>query len=272
MNTEKKRHNQFEDILSLAKEAAIFGAKVHWKGFEKDIAAQIKSSELDLVCEIDVETEKIIVERILRERPNDTIVGEEGNNHQGNSGVCWIIDPLDGTVNYLHRFPAFGISIGVEVDGIGVAGVVFDTFHRQIYSAVIDKKANCDGEIISVSDCSSVKNALIGTGFLPNRKIRVWQGKILTEILPNVLDIRRSGSPIIDLCRVASGVIDGFYEFGLRKWDYSAGSVIAQAAGAKVTILPFENEATPLIVVSAPKIHEELLEMILKSWEKQINY
>ncbi len=272
MNTEKLRQNQFEDLLSLAKEAAICGADVHRKGFEKNIAAQIKSSELDLVCEIDVETEKVIVERILRERPNDMIIGEEGNNHQGNSGVCWIIDPLDGTVNYLHRFPAFGISIGIEIDGNGVVGVVYDTFHKQIYSAIIGEKAICDGEIISVSDCSSVKNALIATGFLPNREIRVWQGKILTEILPNVLDMRRSGSPIIDLCRVASGVIDGFYEFGLRKWDYSAGSVIAQAAGAKVTILQFENEANPLIVVSTPKIHEELLEMILKSWEKQMIY
>lgn len=268
MNTEKLRQNQFENILSLAKEAATCGAEVHWKGSKKYIAAQIKSSESDLVCEIDVETEKIIVERILRERPNDTIIGEEGNNHQGNSGVCWVIDPLDGTVNYLHRYPAFGISIGIEIDGIGVAGVVYDTFHNRIYSAIIDKQANCDGEIISVSDCSSVKNALVGTGFLPNREIRVRQGRILTEILPNVLDVRRSGSPIIDLCRVASGALDGFYELGLRKWDYSAGSVIARSAGAKVTILPSESEENSLIVASAPKIHEELLELVLKSREK----
>ena len=259
MNTEKNRQIDFEDILFLAKEAAICGAEIHRKGFEKDVSAQTKTSELDLVCEIDIETEKVIVRRILQERPNDTIIGEEGNNHQGNSGVCWIIDPLDGTVNYLHRYPAFGISVGVEVDNVGVVGVVYDTFHQQIYSGIIDDKAMCDDEKISVSSCDSLQNALIATGFLPNREIRVRQGKILTEILPNVLDIRRSGSPIIDLCRVASGVIDGFYEFGLKKWDIAAGSVIAQAAGAKVTILPFENEANSLIVASAPNIHEELL-------------
>ena len=125
----------------------------------------------------------------------------------------------------------------------------------------------CDSEKILVSNCDSLQNALIATGFLPNREIRILQGKILAEILPNILDIRRSGSPIIDLCRVASGVIDGFYEFGLKKWDIAAGSVIAQAAGAKVTILPSENEASSLIVASTPNIHDELLESVLKAVE-----
>ncbi len=265
MNTKKTRQIDFQDILLLAKEAAIGGAEIHHKGFKKDVSAQTKTSELDLVCEIDVETEKVIVKRILEKRPNDTIIGEEGNNQHGNSGVCWIIDPLDGTVNYLHRYPAFGISVGVEVDNVGVVGVVYDTYHQQVYSGLVDDKAMCDEEKISVSDCDSLQNALIATGFLPNREIRVRQGKILTEILPNVLDIRRSGSPIIDLCRVASGVIDGFYEFGLKKWDIAAGSVIAQAAGAKVTVLPFENEANSLIVASAPIIHEEFIELVLNA-------
>ncbi|MGI9055534.1 MAG: inositol monophosphatase family protein [Pyrinomonadaceae bacterium] len=268
-----KRNNlfqiDFESLLLLAKEAATKGALIHRNGLAKSISAQTKSSRLDLVCEVDIETEKVIVEHILNERPDDSIIGEEGYNRNGNSGVCWIIDPLDGTVNYLHRYPAFGISIGVEIDKIGAIGVVYDTFQERIYTGIIDNQAKCDGETIFVSNCSSLENALITTGFLPNREIRTLQGEILTDILPNVLDIRRSGSPIIDFCRVASGVIDGFYEFGLKKWDVSAGSVIAQASGAKVTTLAVNDKTIEsLIVASAPEIHQQLLELVINSWEK----
>ena len=268
MNTVETPQNDLEELLQLAKEIAISGAVVHRSGLEKVISAHTKSTELDLVSEIDIETERVIVENILRKRPNDSIIGEEGNNHSGNSGICWIIDPLDGTVNYLHHYPAFGISIGIEVDNVGVVGVVYDTYREQMYCGSIDRKAVCDGKNISVSDCDFMQSALIGTGFLPNREVRVLQGKILAEVLPNVLDIRRSGSPVIDLCRVASGVLDGFYEFGLKKWDISAGGIIAQSADAKVTILPVGDVTNPLIVVSTPKIHEELLELVLKAWKK----
>ncbi len=268
MKSNKFIQNDFESILRLTKEATMKGVLVHRKGLAKVISAKTKSSDLDLVCEVDIETEKVIVEHILKERPDDTIIGEEGNNHKGNSGISWIIDPLDGTVNYLHRFPAYGISIGVEIDNIGVVGVVYDTSQEQIYTGIIDNQSKCGEESIFVSDCSSLQNALIATGFLPNREIRTLQGKVLTDVLPNVLDIRRNGSPIIDFCRVASGVIDGFYEFGLGKWDISAGSIIAQAAGAKVTTLPINNKtADSLIVASAPKIHKQLLELVLNSWE-----
>lgn len=268
MDIDKIQQIDLQKIFHLAKQLAISAAVVHRKGLEKHISVQTKSTSLDLVSEIDIETQKVIVERILQERPNDSIISKEGNNYQGSSGVCWIIDPLDGTVNYLHGFPAYGISIGVEIENIGVVGVVFDTYHQQIYTGIIDKQAMCDNENISVSNCGSLQNALVATGFLPDRKTRTLQGKLLTEILPDVQDIRRSGSPVIDLCRVASGVIDGFYEFGLKKWDISAGSIIAQAAGAKVSIIKVEGELNPLTVASTPKIHEQLLEMVLQSWEK----
>lgn len=260
--------NDVEEILALAREAAIKGAAIHHQGFTRRISAQIKSSDMDLVTEIDSETERIIIEYILQARPDDAIIAEEGTNHSGTSGVCWIIDPLDGTVNYLHRYPAFGISIGVEINNIATAGVVYDTYNDKICSAAIDKQAFCDGKPISISDCRALSVALIATGFLPNREIRNYQGRILSEILPHVRDIRRSGSPVIDFCRVAQGKIDGFYEFGLGKWDIAAGSVIAQAAGAMVTLLTLESEISPLVVASSPKIHDQLIELVLKSWKK----
>jgi myo-inositol-1(or 4)-monophosphatase len=253
--------NDLDDILFVATGAVAKGAIVHHAGFKLSLLPQTKSSEMDLVTEIDFETEQVIISYILERRQNDTIISEEGNNHFGNSGVCWIIDPLDGTVNYLHRYPAFGISAGVEINGIGTVGVIHDTYYNNIYSAIIDKKAMCNGETVSVSACISLKNALVATGFLPNPGIRRYQGRILSEILPYVRDIRRSGSPIIDFCRIASGNLDGFYEFGLRKWDIAAGSIIARTAGAKVTILPSMDELNPLVVASAPKIHDELLEL-----------
>lgn len=265
----KFTQNDFEIILQIAKEAVINGSSVHRNGLLKTISARTKTSELDLVCDVDAETEKVIVEHILQQRPDDTIIGEEGSNYVGSSGVCWIIDPLDGTANYLRRFPVFGISVGVEVDNMGVVGVIYDTFQERIYTGIIDNQAKCGEETIFVSKCDSLQNALIATGFLPDRKIRKLQGTILTEIIPNILDIRRSGSPVLDFCRVASGKLDGFYEFGLKKWDVSAGSIIAQAAGAKITTLPINDETiNPLIVVSAPEIHEQLLESVLNSWEK----
>jgi myo-inositol-1(or 4)-monophosphatase len=260
--------NDFGEILAVAREAAIEGAAVHHQGLTRHIGAQIKSSDMDLVTEIDSETERVIVEYILQARPDDTIIAEEGTFHLGKSGVCWIIDPLDGTVNYLHRYPAFGISIGVEIENTGAIGVIYDTFNDKIYSGAIDKQAACDDEPISVSGCAELKNALISTGFLPNSQIRGHQCMILSEILPHIRDIRRSGSPVIDFCRVASGETDGFFEFGLGKWDIAAGSVIAQAAGAKVTLLSLESKISPLVLASAPKIHDELLELALKSWER----
>ena len=258
--------NYLDSILNIAKEAAIVGAEIHESGFLKKQIPRTKSSAMDLVTEIDAETEKAIIEYILERRPDDSVIAEEGNNRSGKSGVCWIIDPLDGTVNYLHSYPAFGISIGVEVNENAAVGVAYDTFHKQIYSAVVDRQAFCGEDVLTVSGCDSLEKALIATGFLPNPEIRRKQCEILSGVLPFVRDIRRSGSPVIDICQVASGKLDGFYEFGLGKWDFAAGIVIARAAGAEITILPVENNRlNSLLVVSTPKIHEQLLDLILTS-------
>lgn len=220
------------------------------------------------MSEIDLETEQVMVGHILRERPGDGILSEEGTNRSGHTGVCWILDPLDGTTNYLCGYPAFGIAVGVEINGQGVVGVVHDTYHNRAYAGAVGQGATCDGKSITVSACTSLETALIATGFFPDRTIRRHQGAVLTELLPRVRDIRRSGSPILDLCGVASGRTDGFYECGLRQWDITAGTVIARAAGAKVTSLSQQEPISPLLVASAPGIHDGLLELIVASWQQ----
>ncbi len=257
-----------DELLGLAKRVAAAGAAIHRQGFGRPLATRSKSSETDLVSEIDIETEHVLVAGILQERPEDAIVSEEGAHRPGRTGVCWILDPLDGTTNYLYGYPAFGVAVGVEVDGQGVVGVVHDTYHDRVYAGSVDRAATCDGEPITVSASTRLETALIATGFLADREIRRRQGLIVAEMLPRVRDIRRSGSPILDLCGVASGTIDGFYEFGLGRWDIAAGAVIAAAAGAKVAIMPHQGLASPLVVASTPSIHEALLESVFASWKR----
>lgn len=256
-----------DELLRLAKMIAAAGAAVHRQGFGRPLATRAKSSETDLVSEVDLETERVLISYIRRERPEDAIISEEGSNQPGQSGVCWILDPLDGTTNYLYGYPAFGIAIGIELDGEGVVGVVHDTYHDRVYAGVIGRGATCDEKPITVSTSTRLETALIATGFLPDRTIRRRQGAILTEVLPRVRDIRRSGSPILDLCGVASGQTDGFYEFGLGRWDIAAGAVIARAAGARVTLFPQQELPRPLLVASAPGIHDALVALLSSLWQ-----
>jgi len=260
--------DEVDKLLQLAQQVAAAGAVVHQQGFGRALSPRAKSSEIDLVSEIDLETEQVMVAHILRERPRDGIISEEGTNRLGQSDVCWILDPLDGTTNYLYGYPAFGIAVGVEINGHGVAGIVYDTSSNHLYAGAIERGATCDSEPIMVSACSRLETALIATGFLPDRRIRWQQGVVLAEVLPQVRDVRRSGSPILDLCGVACGRLDGFYEWGLGRWDITAGAVIAKAAGATVTVLPQQGSPSPLLVASTPGIHAVLLEVVSSIWKR----
>ena len=145
---------------------------------------------------------------------------------------------------------------------------MYDTSSNHLYAGAIERGATCDNEPITVSACSRLETALIATGFLPDRSVRWQQGVVLAEVLPRVRDIRRSGSPILDLCGVACGRVDGFYKWGLGCWDIAAGAVIAKAAGATVTVLPQQDSPTPLLVACTPGIHDELLEVVSSAWKQ----
>ena len=196
--------------------------------------AATKSSPTDLVTAADRAAEALIIEGILTARPHDGIAGEEGGSRAGTSGVVWHIDPIDGTTNYVYGIPAFAVSIGVEADGELVAGAVFHPSRGCMYHAVRGGGAWRDGERLHASPLTDLATALVATGFAYRPERRRHQAGVLAEVLPRIRDIRRFGSAALDLCAVASGEVDAYWEQGLNHWDLAGGTVIAREAGALV--------------------------------------
>lgn len=182
-----------------------------------------KSSPTDLVTAADHAAERYIFERLSRERPDDSIVSEEGSHRLGSSGISWVVDPLDGTINFVYGIPQWCVSIGIE--GEIRAGVVHDPVKRETFT---------DADQLEPSAKTNLEESLIGTGFAYSSEVRERQAAILTKILPKVRDIRRAGSCALDLAWVACGRLDGFFEEGTNHWDVSAGIALVEAAGGSV--------------------------------------
>ncbi len=218
-----------------------------------------KTSATDLVSDADRASEVLIVSGILAVRPDDAILAEESASQPGTSGVRWVIDPLDGTTNYLYGLPAWVVSIAAEVDGVTEVGVVADPVHREVYSAVRGGGAWCNGVPISVSAATTLGTSLIGTGFAYRSARRAEQAAALPRLLPMVRDVRRMGAAALDLCLVACGRLDGYFETGLQPWDMAAGVLIATEAGAIVCGYDGRAPSTASVVASAPGISGELL-------------
>ena len=259
--TGTKQVDLFE-LLTLAKQTAALGAAIHREGMGAEHRVATKSTRTDLVTEIDREAENTMVKALVKARPDDAIVAEEGSARDGKTGVRWIIDPLDGTVNYVYGYPAFAVSICAEVDGKYRVGVVHDSFHGRVYAGILGHGANCDGVPIRVNPVAELSDALLGTGFSYHAAARARQGEQLARVLPRARDIRRSGSAAIDLCLLATGQIDAYYEAGLNPWDYAAGGVIATEAGARVMAFFPKSGPVPLIVAGNPRISEKLFDLL----------
>lgn len=260
-------------LLELARYAARLAAAVHSDAIERcNFQIHTKTSTADLVTEIDREAERKIVAAIRAVRPNDEIVGEEGSNFRGDSGVRWIIDPLDGTTNFVHRYPAHSVAVGVEIDRRRIIGVVHDTFSHRVYSGIVGQGATCDGHPIAVRNEEELSRALVGTGFLPNADVRRLQADLLREIMPRVRDIRRSGCPSLDICSVAAGRLDAFYECGLGQWDIAAAAAIAEAAGATVHLLHSDVLPNPLLVVANAELATSLTSVLAEAGVVQSDY
>jgi myo-inositol-1(or 4)-monophosphatase len=187
-----------------------------------------------MVTTADRAAEALITESIRAARPDDAIAGEEGTDHDGTTGVLWHVDPIDGTTNYVYSIPAFAVSIGVEVNGLMVAGAVYDPSRRQLYRAVVGDGAWRDDDRITCSSRTDLATSLAATGFSYQPERRRHQAQVLSEVLPRIRDIRRFGSAALDLCAAACGEVDAYWEQGLNQWDLAAGSVIAREAGAVV--------------------------------------
>jgi len=218
---------------------------------------ETKSTGTDMVTEIDRASEALIG-RLLRDaRPGDGLLAEEGTARESTTGVRWIADPLDGTTNYLYGFPAFGVSIAAELDGLVVAGAVHDPTHDETFSAALGAGAACNDIAMRIVGPPTLATALIGTGFSYDRERRREQAMVLPRVLPNVRDIRRAGAAALDLCWVGLGRLDAYYEWGLAPWDWAAGSLIASEAGARVGRLPDDT-----VVAAPPHLFDELVELL----------
>ncbi|GAB93358.1 inositol monophosphatase family protein [Gordonia rhizosphera] len=232
-------------------------------------AVSLKSTPTDPVTLADTETEQLIRSELSARRPDDEILGEEaGGSVQVPSGVRWVIDPIDGTVNFMYGVPAYAVSVAAQVDGRSVAGAVVDVARAITYSAALGSGAFIDtGQGRTPMCCNridSVDLALVATGFSYDARRRAAQGAIIAELLPRVRDIRRIGAAALDLCMVASGAVDAHFEHGLSPWDWAAGGLIAAEAGARVITPPPDSRSSdghPTIAV-APGIADAFIGML----------
>ena len=220
-----------------------------------------KISDTDLVSDADRAAEKLVVGAITAVFPDDAIVGEEGASSSGTTGRGWVIDPIDGTTNYVYGIDAFCVSIGVQDEEGPLVGCVYDPVRDQTFTATRGGGAALDGQPIRPSPVTRLGQALVGTGFSYRADQREWQARVISRLLPRVRDIRRIGSAALDLCWVAAGRLDAHVERGLAPWDHAAAALIAAEAGASVR-RPEENESWGLVMAGAPGISAELFDLV----------
>lgn len=221
-----------------------------------------KSSPTDPVTVVDTETERLLRERLAELRPGDVVVGEEEGGAADIRGgrPTWVLDPIDGTVNFLYDIEAYAVSVGVQVDGASVAGAVANVSTGEVFSAAKGHGATVRRGGVSIPlRCNQVADlsmALVGTGFAYDRDRRSAQAESLARLIPEVRDVRRIGSCALDLCMVAAGRLDAYYEDGVHVWDWAAGALIAAEAGAWLR-LPSADGTSELIAAAAPGIVEQ---------------
>ena len=236
-----------EDLLGLALDVAREAAALVRDRRRGSVSvAATKTSDIDVVTQADRDSEELIRHRISAARPHDGFLGEEGHDEPGTSGVRWVVDPIDGTVNFLYDLPQYAVSIAAERDGVVVAGVVIDVAAGTEYTAVrrggpdgtTSEESARDGEPIRVRGEVPLAQRLVATGFNYVAETRALQAAAVARLLPQIRDIRRMGSCALDLCHVAEGVVDAYVEEGVQPWDHAAGGLVAEGAGARVELTP----------------------------------
>jgi myo-inositol-1(or 4)-monophosphatase len=251
-----------EDLLELAERIAReAGEMLLAKRPARPEVLATKSSPTDVVTALDRASEELIRARIKEVRPDDAILGEEGGI-TGEGRVRWVVDPIDGTVNFLYGVPEWAVSIAVEVDGEVVAGVVNVVPRGEVFTAARGGGAWLAGERLRCNSGVPLEQALIATGFGYEPGRRAVQAEVLAQVLPRVRDIRRSGSAASDLCSLAAGRVDGYYERGPQEWDYAAGGLVAAEAGARLGGLHGKPCNPGLTLCAAPGLFEELHDLL----------
>ncbi|WNI21996.1 inositol monophosphatase family protein [Streptomyces sp. ITFR-16] len=264
------------ELLDLARDVAHRAGALLRDGRPADLGvAATKSSPVDVVTEMDIAAEKLITGFLSEHRPRDGFLGEEGASSEGTSGVRWVIDPLDGTVNYLYGLPTWAVSVAAERDGERVVGVVEAPMRRETYYAVLGGGAHVEGgaygdggAALRCRPAPPLDQALVSTGFNYVADVRAHQADVARVLIPRVRDIRRGGSAALDLCDVAAGRLDGYYERGLHPWDLAAGDLIAREAGALTGGRPGRPADGELTVAASPGVFAPLQALLeeLGAW------
>lgn len=238
-------------LLDIAREVALEAA-----GLVRDrragavTVAETKSSPVDVVTEADRAAEALIRRRLAVLRPDDGFLGEESGAGASTSGVTWVVDPIDGTVNFLYDLPQYAVSVAAERDGAVVAGVVVNVASAEVFAAVRGGGATLDGRPLRVGDGAGLEQTLVATGFNYDAEVRGRQADAVARLLRTVRDVRRLGSAALDLCAVAAGRVDAYVEEGLHPWDMAAGGLVATEAGARLEEHP--GRSGRACVVCAP--------------------
>ncbi|KPH98304.1 Inositol-phosphate phosphatase [Actinobacteria bacterium OV450] len=247
------------ELLDVALDAARQAGELLRDGRPADLAvAATKSSPIDVVTEMDIAAEKLITGVLAGRRPDDGLLGEEGADSPGTSGVRWVVDPLDGTVNYLYGLPSWSVSIAAEYGGETVVGVVAAPMRHETYHAVLGAGAWLDGARLACRAAAPLDQALVGTGFAYLQARKEQQAVVAQKVIPRVRDIRRGGSAALDLSDVAAGRLDAYYERGLNPWDLAAGELIAREAGALTGGRPGQPASGELALAATPAVFASL--------------
>lgn len=250
-------------LLELAREAARVGARALLDRRGEPSGVDTKSASGDFVSDADRASEQAITELLLSARPSDGLLGEEGATQEAASGVRWVVDPLDGTTNYLYGLAGWGVSVAAEQHGGDgwrpIVGAVLDPLSGELFRAAEGRGAWLGDHQLRVNDPVALDRALVGTGFFYDPAVREHQGRVAAAVLPRVRDLRRVGAAALDLCWVAAGRLDGFFESHLEPWDMAAGTLIAMEAGAVVT--PYHRGVT----AAGETLHSALVELLAEA-------
>jgi len=219
-----------------------------------------KSTAIDIATQMDKKAEKFIMESLLAARPDDGIIGEEGSSVASKSGITWVIDPLDGTVNYFYGLPGWNVSIAAKDKDGSVVGVITAPTINSTWWATRGGGAFYNGHQIHCNDPIALDRALIATGFQYDVAHRTTQMTDLAKLVPLARDIRRNGAAAVDLCHVAMGALDGYYEAGLKEWDWAAGGLVATEAGAR--FVQYGQEPLRTTLAAGPTLHGQLTSLL----------
>lgn len=254
-----------DDLLAVATQAAAAAVDLVHDRRPSSFGVDTKSSATDHVTEMDRASEALIRSVITEARPGDVVVGEEegGTPATGAGTVTWWVDPIDGTTNYVYDHPGYAVSVAAALDAVTLVGVVADPTHGRTYWAVRGGGAFCDDRRLHLGTPPPLEHALVATGFGYDAERRGEQGRVVAGLLPRIRDIRRMGAAAVDLCSVASGRVDAYYESGLSMWDLAAGALVAEEAGARLGALEGGPARPGSVLAAHPALFGPLQELLV---------